>query len=128
TSSISRVRKVRTQPTAMRSDMAAATSEISMATTGADRLDMYRVAIGDSNHEGAVRGSACGLEDQRDECDEVERQLLSIISRGSVYTDVELSNDVVIDDDDQYRKPTVVSGLELSRKMKRDLAKKGDAS
>ena len=78
------------------------------------------MAVDEMTSEIVAQGIACAIEDQGDECDDVERQLLSIISRGSVYGDAELAPDIVIDDDDRFRSPTVVSGLGLSRKMRRE--------
>lgn len=85
------------------------------------------MAADELSSEVIAQGIACAIEDQADEFDDVEKQLLSMISRGSVYSDVELAPDTVIDDDDRHRMPTVVSGLGLSRKMRNEFIKK-DAS
>lgn len=81
------------------------------------------MAVDEMSSEIVAQGIACAIEDKGDECDEVERQLLSIISRGSVYGDTELTPDIVIDDDDGHRSPTVVSGIGLSRKMRREFGR-----
>jgi subtilisin family serine protease len=86
--------------------------------------DLHRMAVDELSSEVVAQGIACAIEDRGDECDDVERQLLSIISRGSVYGDAELTPDIIIDDD-SHRKPTVVSGLGLSRKMRQGFSKKG---
>ena len=112
----------------MRSDTPSVPSEVVRTSSGPSISDFQAVASDDMSNDIATRGIACAIEDQSDECDDIEKQLLSMISRGSVYADTELSSDVVIDDDDEYRMPTVVSGLGLSRKMKRESAKNTDAS
>ncbi|UCE91287.1 MAG: S8 family serine peptidase [Methanobacteriota archaeon] len=81
-------------------------------------LEIHRMATDEIDREVVAQGIACAIEDQDDECDEVEKQLMSIISRGSVYGDDELSPDTVLDDDDPHRTPAFVSGLRLSRKMR----------
>ena len=91
-------------------------------------MDFHRMAVEDLSSEVVAQGMACAIEDQGDECDDIEKQLLSIISRGSVYADTELSTDSVIDDDDRHRRPMVVSGIALSRKMKREFLENKDAS
>ncbi len=118
----------------------------SKARSAGTRLDMSRVVpkanmqtgfenVGPSHQAGfdgadtmGAAGAAANCEDDCDELNEVERQLLAIISRGSTYTDVDRSDDAGIDDDYRYGRPTVVSGLELSRRMKRESMKNGDAS
>ena len=85
------------------------------------------MAADEASAEVIAQGIACAMEDQADEFDDVESQLLSMISRGSVYGDAELAPDTVIDDDDRQRTPTIVSGLRLSRKMRNEFSKK-DAS
>jgi hypothetical protein len=112
----------------MGSDAPSIASEAVRTSSSSSISDFRAVASDDMSNDIDTRGIACAIEDQSDEYDDIERQLLSMISRGSVYADTELSSDVVIDDDDEYRMPTVVSGLGLSRKMKREPAKNTDAS
>jgi len=128
TAKTGRVRTARTRPTAMCSEISTVMPVTNAVTNFEDGVTMHHVTFAGAGPEGAVMGSARDCEDQPDEYDEVERQLLSIISRGSVYTDVELADDAVIDDDDRYRGPTVVSGLELARKMRREPVMNRDAS
>jgi hypothetical protein len=123
-----RVRTTRARPTATSSDISTVMPVTNAAANFEDGVAVHHMTFDDPGPEGATVGSAGDGDNQPDEYEDVERQLLSIISRGSVYTDVELAGDAAIDDDDRYRGPTVVSGLELARKMRREPVRNRDAS
>jgi hypothetical protein len=122
-----RPQAARARPTTAMPKRPSPASGVRRARPESSPLDVHRMAVDEISNEIVAQGIACAIADHADECDDVERQLLSIISRGSVYGDVELSSDAVIDDDNRHRAPTVVSGLGLSRKMRREYIKK-DAS
>ena len=86
-------------------------------------MDIHRTAADKMSNDEAAQWITKAIESKNDECDDIERQMLAIISRSSVYSDIELTPGVVIDDDDGCRSPTVVSGIGLSRKMRRELGR-----
>lgn len=119
----SSARPTRAHPTSAPAEPFRADRSITRAGThGPSTVEIQNMAVEDVRRAAAGPYVAPATAAQTDEYDDIERQLLSMVSGRSVYGDIELPNDTVIDDDHGDRRPTVVSGIGMSRKMKRALA------